>query len=763
MSKAEELLDSLVEAYAAESDSSSDPHIVIGTDRFIVVPDELKRIAVQYDHNIRTVTFDCPRYCDGRDLSKMKVYINYKHLNDKSIEGSYIADNVRVSVNNSSVMNFDWTIKRSITQSKGNLAILVCIRSADAEGNEENHWNSELNTELYISEGMEYGSEIIEAQYPDIVTQLLQRMDAVEALATPEAMQGYANAWLEENSDAIIGDIQNKGNEVLASIPEEYTATYEYASEGARTKADAIIRTVEGETIAVSDSSDDYVRGLRVFGKTTQLTTTGKNLIRVIYPGVIDMGNGASISIDEDGFYTLSGMISVEDTTVSYSVSIGNISLEAGTEYIISNNTSGYPYFEVNNASINPTVARTKDQQQCRFTASETTVVPVYCTVPTNTNFDNLKLYPMVRLASIEDDTWEPYTGGIPPPNPDYPQDLVSIENPTVHLYGKNIANLSIHSGSANYVSLIDVIDLSAIKKGRTYTLSVWLDSEVDSICYWNNAAKVFGYLEFNVHAGLHRYTYTFVAAEDGANHTSPVNVLNKYPTNDGKVIAASNAQLEEGPEATEYTPFEVQSLITAHTLLGIPVTSGGNYTDSNGQQWICDEVDFERGVYVQRIAHYIFDGSEDEAWSGIYNYGEKDIDYVNIHLVRSRDLYSTPLICNRMVRRTWNEEFTCFINEYDRFVVGGSYYDGRMANLDTFKSYLSMNPLELVYVLETPIETHLTAEELETFRQLRSNYHNTTVLNDSGVKMELRYNADTQLYIDNKIAEAIAALTGNA
>lgn len=52
------------------------------------------------------------------------------------------------------------------------------------------------------------------------------------------------------------------------------------------------------------------------------------------------------------------------------------------------------------------------------------------------------------------------------------------------------------------------------------------------------------------------------------------------------------------------YEPYkESQTLAiqTPNDLTGIPVTSGGNYTDENGQQWACDEIDFVRGVYVQR------------------------------------------------------------------------------------------------------------------------------------------------------------------
>lgn len=48
-------------------------------------------------------------------------------------------------------------------------------------------------------------------------------------------------------------------------------------------------------------------------------------------------------------------------------------------------------------------------------------------------------------------------------------------------------------------------------------------------------------------------------------------------------------------------------TLQTPTGLFGIPVTSGGNYTDQNGQQWICDEIDLERGVKVQRITTIVF------------------------------------------------------------------------------------------------------------------------------------------------------------
>ena len=77
----------------------------------------------------------------------------------------------------------------------------------------------------------------------------------------------------------------------------------------------------------------------------------------------------------------------------------------------------------------------------------------------------------------------------------------------------------------------------------------------------------------------------------------------------------------------------EEQTLIisTPNGLLGLPVDSGGNYTDSNGQQWVCDEIDFVRGKYIQRIGKTNF---VETSWirnnSGQY-YTNKDFDKYKI------------------------------------------------------------------------------------------------------------------------------------
>lgn len=173
MSRADELLATLADdgdfAYPINSDDEA--HIVIEPDRTITVPESLRRIAVQYDHNIETVTFDCPRYWDEHDMSTMPMYINYLLPNGKT--GIYAVDTVRVDETDPSIMHFDWTISSYVTQTPGYISFLVCVKKVDIETAEiTNHWNSELCSQLYISEGMECVQEHILPQV-DIITQLL--------------------------------------------------------------------------------------------------------------------------------------------------------------------------------------------------------------------------------------------------------------------------------------------------------------------------------------------------------------------------------------------------------------------------------------------------------------------------------------------------------------------------------------------------------------------------------------------------------------
>ena len=149
-------------------------HITINSDRSVTVPIELRKIGVQYDHNVNIIEFVGPRYSSNVDLSTMTIYINYI-LSDKT-PGKYKAENVIIDDQDDSLIRFNWTITRNVTKVSGILSCLVCAKKIDEEGNEINHWNTDIFRLLSVSEGME-NDLVIQEQYPDVITSLIQNVN----------------------------------------------------------------------------------------------------------------------------------------------------------------------------------------------------------------------------------------------------------------------------------------------------------------------------------------------------------------------------------------------------------------------------------------------------------------------------------------------------------------------------------------------------------------------------------------------------------
>ena len=198
MSQAEELLNSLYGDDVSVYSIGDEPHIVVNSDRTITVPDELKHIAVQFDHNIETVTFDCPRYWDDHDFSKMHVYINYMCAD--GYKDQYPVKNLRVDDSDDNIIHFEWTISKNVTFLKGKVSFLVCIKSINEAGEEEPHWNSRLNQDLIIDEGMECTEQIIDTK-PDVIENLLARMEDLETTGgvSDEQIENALNKYLDKN------------------------------------------------------------------------------------------------------------------------------------------------------------------------------------------------------------------------------------------------------------------------------------------------------------------------------------------------------------------------------------------------------------------------------------------------------------------------------------------------------------------------------------------------------------------------------------
>ena len=225
------------------------------------------------------------------------------------------------------------------------------------------------------------------------------------------------------------------------------------------------------------------------------------------------------------------------------------------------------------------------------------------------------------------------------------------------------------------------------------------------------------------------------------------------------------NVQLELGSTATAYSPYREQllTLPTPNGLPGIPVTSGGNYTDSTGQQWVCDEVDLERGVKVQRIGTYSFTGSEKIKNSGVYPVGN---DYTDETVRYQYDLTGNlsgvaySALCSHFISGRYATNVVCSYNGHVFFFVKSADFP----NVSDFVDFLrqqkeNTQSIKIDFILATPIETPLTSAEIVAYKALTAYGPNTVVQASDGAGIKLDYQRDINIAI-KRIEDAIASMT---
>lgn len=215
-------------------------------------------------------------------------------------------------------------------------------------------------------------------------------------------------------------------------------------------------------------------------------------------------------------------------------------------------------------------------------------------------------------------------------------------------------------------------------------------------------------------------------------------------------------------------------TIITPNGFPGIPVDSGGNFTDASSQQWICDEVDFERGVYVQRTSAISFNGTEDwltwgvnnlvDGLTGFYCYFNNDQNQNN----NNNNALNTLLKQNDSVWGGGEEGFNCSSPGSPQYIIctlPNDILEDTSTNelaVQSWKNILAAKGMTAIFTLVTPTETTLSAEALAAYAALHTYDGTTVVSTDAPVAgLTARYVADGAAYIDEKFAALSAAMLG--
>lgn len=584
--------------------------------------------------------------------------------------------------------------------------------------------------------------------------------------------------------------VADKGKEVLQSIPDDFQTAMEakldknqgaehagkalvvgedgnvILGEAQEEGAPPIINSATGDFILVNDSAERKIKGLKVFGKSEQVQTTGAQLFnaREALASQIEKG---TVSFDSDGKIILNGKFDSSNRQF-------NITLQPGT-YTLSGDDNGIWHIIAKNDSV---------FRQTLVVDVETTY---QCYIASNT-YNNRVTTPMINIGDSAK-PYEPYTGCKPSPSPEFPQEIVS---------SGDSGNVTVDMNTGN------LFDINTVKKYEVDNTTLSLSVSGNKIIFNSKIStgkeatmNILGKNNDAIKLPLGKYILSYKSNKPfgSTNGTDTVEMYACIRTGDSTVYRSTGTEnyvifeIKEGDElflrfdinksgqsaefydimlnrgeiALPYESYFNQSLTlsTPNGLPGIKVDTGGNYTDSTGQQWITDEIDLARGKYIQRIGRKIFDGAEN--WSHTITEKHKNNNF-QMMIENEKGTINHHSVCNyiRFTNMAWDDvlENLPKIYVYDSQITASFPPESEINSLETWKNYLKeKRDFEIQYVFETPTETELTPETIAAFKILHSNYPTTVISNDENAGMEASYVADTKHYIDKKFEELNQAI----
>lgn len=212
-----------------------------------------------------------------------------------------------------------------------------------------------------------------------------------------------------------------------------------------------------------------------------------------------------------------------------------------------------------------------------------------------------------------------------------------------------------------------------------------------------------------------------------------------------------------------DWQPCAAQTLRAAldAPLRGIPVSSGGNVT-IDGQQYIADYIDWERGKHVQRVTEEVFDGSANEEWG--YTANTNNRFSIVLNNTRNPSYQNKIGYCNQfqydpVTYADAGDNVGYIISGARLYIRFGS--ESEIKSVGALRTWLADNPLIFQLPLETPIETDIPPEELLAYRRLHAYHGTTNISNSDDVYTAVSYARDPDIYLNNKLAELSAAIIG--
>lgn len=495
---------------------------------------------------------------------------------------------------------------------------------------------------------------------------------------------------LTASGEKAVQDIQAAGSEQLGkmqAVAEEFTADREQIAtnkkdigslkEDLSNKITKFYASNQGET-HLADSDNGKIMDMMLYGRSEQKQYKGINLI----PPNIKYGDFVEVSIPKE--------------TKVFAITDGT-KFSGGNFLFFNADKTKSEWFGLDKDTTISTRTLTIDAKYVQNLLEHGLDVSKIC------------------LGIGNEPIYEPYVGGQQSPSPDYPQEIKRVVNPTMKVCGKNLwdnfKTLSlgnVEQKNGTYIATADTmqVDITSssigarpllLKANNAYTFSLKTTVSISSpkfVCL--------------------RYTN----GESNNIIFTNKNFVNFVPERDVEKIGfilyesvagdkAYDVQLEMGSEATAYEPYTEQSVQLPYTLNAIPVASGGNVT-INGQQYIADYVDVERGKVVRMCGREALNTKN----------GEVNEEYrLSIHIGVPGKEGDKECIFSTFKWTSWT---TC-VSGTSLYIKNIKKPNNELYTAQELKE-LSLD-FDVVYQLLEQQETDLTAEQTQALKEFASYY----------------------------------------
>lgn len=501
-------------------------------------------------------------------------------------------------------------------------------------------------------------------------------------------------------------------------------------------------RTTEGNPAIAQGSLARMYPGITMQGWTEQAQYEGKNLLPVDvgqeFDGTVVTD---SATFEEDGVHAVfESIVSGEardiymygDNHPSVEDSYVEVPILTPGDYRLVNDNIGISLYVVawrNGASV---VLGYVDNATTKITIQDGDKFRIFlrCNIIGDTD---VKIHPMIVKEGEDTTQYEPYTGGQPSPNPDYPQEIVSAGkwNEETQKWEYEIevggANLWSFEQSIEFERSVRLSFNRELPAGE-YTFSAVVHST-------DTDASQCLLILLTADGGQMAH---YIGRSDGNSRVSakisiskPATKISLYAstlnvTSEGDTASFSDIMLNAGDTDLPYEPYRTPQTVTLTS--DRPLAKWDKLEKRNGQWgW----------VYKSDVLEY--DG--DEGW--IYDANNLRGEYSALYYYDTRVLNKDYSYCDKFGHIVYPYDGEGIMNNYgDSSSFYISIKSNRLASTDAngFKQWLQSNPLTVWY--ETAEETFvpLSESEQEALNTLYTFRPTTVLSNDCDCNMSLTY-----------------------